>query len=226
MIHINQQNLDFLTRDRLQFLDYSRLMQEKFSGPSKYFYLKIVDKIKRSVDYPALFDDIDFLEHLYATLATWGMHRMDPGPKMGNFDVFFPNILRNKEGFVLLNGQRLRGIDIDQSQNQIKDLFYSISVMKENNAPKLVANSKIMHFMLPHLIPPIDRTQVLKFFYESPPNDLTGDRSWPIFWELLHHYRVISDNLALTDADLNHPWDTSVPKLIDNAIIGYNIANR
>ena len=48
----------------------------KFSGPSIYFHKKVIEKIRNTERYEQLFDDDLFFDYLYATLASWGMHRM------------------------------------------------------------------------------------------------------------------------------------------------------
>src|SRR6476660_1425763 len=59
---------------------YSRA--ETFGGPSLYFHRRALDT-RRS---PA---SLQHLEYVYATLASWGMHRMGAGgSKMRAFDVF------------------------------------------------------------------------------------------------------------------------------------------
>ncbi|HEX7569783.1 MAG TPA: hypothetical protein VF492_04705, partial [Verrucomicrobiae bacterium] len=53
-----------------------------FSGPSVYFHLKSL-KASRDKNFDS------FAEYVYATLASWGMHRMGPsGAKMGDFEKF------------------------------------------------------------------------------------------------------------------------------------------
>ena len=73
------------------FGDYVEYFKKNnpFSGPSEYFYGKIMTKVN-NIDYDILFNE-EFIELLYATLAAWGMHRMGPenkGPKISDFSTF------------------------------------------------------------------------------------------------------------------------------------------
>lgn len=47
------------------------------------FIKKVIELIRQSADYGGLLNTDSFLEYIYATLASWGMHRMGPkGAKM------------------------------------------------------------------------------------------------------------------------------------------------
>ncbi|MCK4815608.1 hypothetical protein KA005_07555, partial [bacterium] len=54
---------------------------ETFSGPSLHFH-------RRALEYIGSEDWERYLEYIYATLTSWGMHRMDGRAKMQPFDVF------------------------------------------------------------------------------------------------------------------------------------------
>jgi hypothetical protein len=80
-----------------------------------------------------------------------------------------------------------------------------------------------MHFLLPDLIPPIDKAHIYYFFYgrkkQKGGYPLKIEDENQVFWEILLQYQKIAKKLNLCKADLKNPWDTSIPKLIDNAII-------
>ena len=50
-----------------------------FSGPSLYFHHKTLQIGRNLGAVEACLGDERFFESLYATLASWGMHRMGPG---------------------------------------------------------------------------------------------------------------------------------------------------
>jgi hypothetical protein len=45
----------------------------------------------------------------------------------------------------------------------LEEIFYGVKVMASGTS--LVGNSKVMHHMLPNVIPPIDRSNILYRFY-------------------------------------------------------------
>ncbi|MFQ5800635.1 MAG: hypothetical protein ACE5HH_02800, partial [Candidatus Hydrothermarchaeales archaeon] len=75
----------------IEFFDKSNL----FTGPSWYFHLRTMMHL-RNVQLPnILFNEEDpFYELLYATLASWGMHRMgSKGAKLVEYETFRDSII-------------------------------------------------------------------------------------------------------------------------------------
>jgi hypothetical protein len=59
-----------------------------FGGPSLYFHYACIRKFAQ-VPIADKLDNLQFYEYLYATLASWGMHRMgDTATKLQNFAEF------------------------------------------------------------------------------------------------------------------------------------------
>lgn len=227
---INEDNINELTKDKNLFLKYAEKIKNKFDGPSAYFYLKTMNELRKK-NYSSLFDDEKFIEYLYATLCSWGMHRMDSNTRMKNFNDFKDNITENKERFIELSSENIMGSDLEKIKDKIVFLFKSINIMKRENAPIFVSNSKIMHFLLPDLIPPMDKGQIIYFFFGRKREN--GKKYIPLikdeekcFWETLCKFKEIALKLELNKKDLKNDWDTSIPKLIDNAIIGFNIDQK
>ena len=222
---IDESRVQELTKSKEKFLEYAERIKEKFDGPSAYFYLKVIKMVKNSgKDYIKLFDDERFMEYLYATLCSWGMHRMDKNTRMADFEDFKKSIKGQKCRFDKLKDKVLVK-DLHKYKEEIRDLFVVLKVMKRAKAPKLVANSKIMHYLLPDFIPPIDKGNSLYFFYGRK-NIPSGNDESTVFWEILEKFKEIAVSLKLGPQDLKNKWDTSVPKLIDNAIIGWNIEEK
>jgi hypothetical protein len=153
---------------------------------------------------------------------------MDKNTRMTNFENFKESILKNKEKIIKLSKLNLMEVNLDEFKEDILEIFNSLKIMSRKDAPKFVANSKIMHFLLPNLIPPMDKGHITYFFYGRV-ND-KGKKYIPsikneeeTFWEVLKKFQEIAQRLKLTKKDLINDWDTSIPKIIDNAIIGFNI---
>jgi BMFP domain-containing protein YqiC len=229
---MNEENIQELTKDKNKFLEYSKKIEDKFDGPSAYFYKRVINEI-RTNNYTSLFDKNIFFEYLYATLASWGMHRMDKNTRMADFNYFKDNIIKNKELFIKLSKEELQKSDLNALKEIILRIFNSLNVMSREDAPKFVANSKIMHFLLPDLIPPMDKGHILYFFYGQSYKNKRGKivKKYPniknnedvYFWEILNQFQIIANKLSLGKDDLKNEWDTSIPKIIDNAIIGFNL---
>jgi len=196
---------------------------EIFTGPSLYFH-------KRSLD-TRYFEQNDaafekHLEYIYATLASWGMHRMGPGgPKMKPFDIFKNSVsaMKDKIGAA----QKISPDSITQSDfDNLKDIFMTIKVMESKTS--IIGNSKVMAHMLPNVIPPIDREYTLIFLKNNKniKNDL--EIEWQITKEFLTEFFipvVVSNKFRETSKtwlkdNIRFPWDTSPLKIVDNLIIG------
>ncbi len=166
MIKLNKSSLRNLVRDKTRFLNYAMEIERIFTGPSSYFYLKVIDMIRNN-NYEKLFLDTTFVEYLYATLASWGMHRMDKHTRMTDFEEFRSSIIKNKDIFLDLSSKKIREVEIGEIEQKLLDVFRSLKVMSRKESPRLVAHSKIMHFLLPDLIPPIDKGHIIFFLYGS-----------------------------------------------------------
>ncbi|WP_461863731.1 hypothetical protein [Thermococcus sp.] len=149
-------------------------------GPDLYFYQKTVSQTKHASSRRIrdLLLDEEFVELLYATLVSWGMHSRRA--RMKPFEEFSQSIQDNVDLFAKLADYHLRKRSsdengLDEGVKDILDLFIALDIMKpmkkemkevksKKVASKLVANSKLMHFILPHLVMPIDRKHIVSFF--------------------------------------------------------------
>jgi hypothetical protein len=191
----------------------------KFSGPSVYFHKKVIEKIRQMEGYDQLFDDNFFFEYIYATLAAWGMHRMgEETAKMADFHEFKESICESKEQILDLSGFKLQAIpdeNLNTVKNKLASLFSNLRIMESET--KLIGNSKALHHLLPDLVPPMDRQHTLRFFYGNT-NITRGEEE--IFLELFEKFRGIA--MQLGDEKFKFEgFNTSLPKIIDNAIMGY-----
>ncbi len=192
---------------------------ETFGGPSLYFHRRTLE-MANSANFEL------YLEFIYATLASWGMHRMGKGgSKMQGFDVFKESILRIREQI-----EEAKRIDYqkmtDSNWKCLEKIFRGINVMASGT--KIVGNSKVMAHLIPNIIPPIDREYTLRYLKGNPNirNDL--DYEWKLMREILSEFfiPVASNHRFLNKAQewisdqQKYPWDTSVFKVIDNLVIG------
>lgn len=193
-----------------------------FSGPSLHFH-------RRALQF-AESDDLDRqLEYVYAALATWGMHRMgNGGSKMLDFVCFRDSILPLTAEVRDLRTKAISELRPADWQ-LLRRLFEGIRVMA--TGAYLVGHSKVLAHLLPNIVSPIDRNYTLKSLLcsTSLPNDLGAE--WTLF-EQIHKQFVLplaSSPRLLDKAETwirrqdEFPWDTSVPKVIDNLVIGRSV---
>jgi hypothetical protein len=192
---------------------------ETFGGPSLYFHLKSLEAAgTRNLDR--------FAECIYATLASWGMHRMGKGgSKMRDFACFKDSLQGIWPLIVRLRNKLPTQLD-DAGWCDLENIFKAIKCM--STATSLVGNSKVMAHALPNLVPPVDREYTLKFLYGhgNIKNGIEGE--WKTLEQILRDffYPVLqSPQFQAAARDwMQQPqpfvWDTSELKVIDNLIIG------
>ncbi len=182
------------------------------SGPSLYFYKRLQQLRRDSNDVVNFLDNNYHIEILYATLVAWDMNSR--AAKMKYFDEFKQSILSCID-FI----EQLQAID---NSNQIKPeelittvekLYNKLHLMKTSS--RLVSNSKLLHFLFPKLLMPMDRRNTLKYFYESTHESV--DR----YVEITNLSYEIMGKEDWSNY-LDDGWNTTVPKIIDNAIILVN----
>lgn len=188
-----------------------------FVGPSLYFHRRAL----ATRHAPA---SIQHLEYVYATLSSWGMHRMGPGgSKMRAFDEFRASVEPLEEKIIKAQGFAPLTMNED-SWSTLEEIFFALRIMASGTS--LVGHSKVMHHMLPNIVPPIDREYTLRYLYGNTmiANDLR--KEWQTMREIILGFFIpVAANPIfaakardwITD---ENAWDTSVMKLIDNLLIG------
>jgi hypothetical protein len=149
---------------------------ETFGGPSLYFHQRSLG----TRQFPA---SLPHLEYVYATLSSWGMHRMGTGgSKMRPFGVFRTSIEPMQDR--IARAQQLAPATMnEEGWTLLKDIFQAIRIMASGTS--LVGNSKVMHHMMPNIVPPIDREYTLRYLCgnTSIANDL--DREWQTMRDII-----------------------------------------
>lgn len=191
----------------------------KFNGPSLYFHMKSLQS--RDADNFEC-----HLEYIYATLVSWGMHRMGPrGSKMLSFQDFKKSIEKIKPTIEKAKNIDYQNIN-DSGWKLLEDIFNNIKIM--HSKPRLVDNSKVMAHMFPNIIPPIDGEYTLMYLKENKYINIANGWEWNLMKEIISVFfiPVAKDENFLKQANEwgskqeIYPWDTSVFKIIDNLIIG------
>ena len=196
-----------------QFTTYlnSFIERSPYEGPSIYFHERVIS-LRRSAPLDKLLQCNWFIEYLYSVLVSWGMHRMDGGARLKPFTDF----AREVRGI----GQRIVSLAFIQlGEVQTTHINILCEVLQEQTVmvttPRLVGNSKVFHHLLPDLVPPIDNANTLWFFENPRGSDAD------IFRFAMEKFKDIHNRITWAEVAYNGPMNTSRPKLIDNAIIGY-----
>lgn len=191
-----------------------------FSGPSTYFHDKTISLLKDE-GLRNIFNNDQFFEYLYATLASWGLHRMgDTDTKLCDFEKFKQSIKSQKEDILTLKDKKITELKSDSEIDEvISDLQSIIDNIKIGvGKTKVIYNTKMLHHLLPELLPPIDRQYTLKFFYDNKRLaniEDTFKETYPEFVE------IASKNKKFIRDKIGNDFNTSKTKVIDNAIVGY-----
>ena len=208
-----------------QFLDNAETYHETFyqyeifGNPSLYFHHKALDTRKSP-------NSVEHLEYVYAAMVAWGMNRPGiGGPKMQYFETFRKSVQLLNSYISTAQTYDLLSMD-EEKWKTLEKIFKGIKIMASQTS--LVGNSKVMHHMLPEVIPPIDRQYTLTYLRGNTNirNDL--DSEWFLMKKIISGFflpiATNDDFIKLSNSWMNKlsefQWDTSVLKIIDNVIIG------
>lgn len=196
-----------------------------FSGPSLYFHRKVLKEREKYINIEeALQSDLLF-DYLYATLASWGMHRMgNNNAKLCDMDRMRKSIesqVINIGAIQKYTIQTIPNNEINQISHEIWNIISHLEIGIGD--VKIVAGSKALHHLLPELVPPIDREYTLRFFYNNKNiNNRTDEANK--FQEIFSWYTCIAKRISTPIAntvELGGGMNTSTTKVIDNAIVGF-----
>jgi len=181
------------------------------SGPSLYFYRRIIELRKKHTNITSFLSDNYCLEILYATLVSWDMDSR--GAKLKYFDEFksalilcIPKLEATENELRSFNP----AID-DKMLDLLKNAFQDMELMKTSG--RLVSNSKCLHFLFPSLCMPMDGTNTLQYLFNSTYESVNRYLNIIKF-----SFEVMQQPVEFRDY-LDDRWNQTVPKLIDNAII-------
>jgi hypothetical protein len=192
-----------------------------FTGPSKYFHSKSLGLLRQhKCPADAVLDEV-FVESVYATLTSWGMHRMGPGgAKLVDFPVFVETFRRLEEPIRQLSAFALLKLNPGDLKSASEQLWAAISEAKIGHGlTKIVAGSKALHHVLPELIPPIDREYTIRFFFHHKALSQGGQVAFQEIYP--HFYQMAIQCREKIEARIGQGMNTSVTKVIDNAIVGF-----
>ena len=203
-----------------------------FTGPSVFFHLEALSRRRSLTSLKAAIDDRPLLVSIYATLTSWGMHRMGPrGAKLVAFDVFAGSLREQEERLVRFEALRLedlKGVEVTEVAGAIWEALIGISVSATES--RLVAGTKALHHLLPDLLPPMDRRYTDGFFLGADQtfNSLAFQKDpAAAFSEVFPQMaRIVRECRHSFAKRIDSGFHTSLPKCVDNAIVGYILLKR
>ncbi len=215
------QKEDFL--ERIEIFNDKKLVKrcfEKFSeeykqyDPSWYLYNQM------SEFEGDRFSD-KYIELVYVTLKAWNMDQRRA--RLAEFDYFKDMVKGSSKLIKKLEKEELDNLRRNSIFEDIEKLMYSLeNICKQKT--KIVTFSKTMHFMLPDLFVPVDRTYTLNFFrgHGNIPEKLKS-QYW-LYDNLLRSYAKLSKKHNFRG--YKGKWNKNIPKTLDNLIIGYQKLNK
>ena len=228
------QNEDDLIKNIAHYYKRSEEVLKEFGGPSIYFHVQSIRE-----------QEINFLsdrhiEMIYATLASWGMHRMgDPDStkaKLVDFDDFRRAILSQQkrlQEFISLRIESCTQEQYEEYIDKLNDIYCSLKVSISDAT--IVAHSKTLAHILPNLIPPIDRQYTIRFFTQENKNFFTRsgkyrqinlpsglEKQFSDFKKYSSRIKALFDrcDCQIFTIDKN-TFNTSYPKIMDNLIMAF-----
>lgn len=218
---MNLKNYNALVANQDSYLKNIGSVFIAFGGPSVYFHEKALEYRQKE------FLSDRHLEYVYATLVSWGMHRMgSSGAKMPDFKIFQDSVLKNVKELNEWKDLRIEKLTRNELDNLLPRLeTVCFSLCGSNTDSKVVSATKILAHILPDLVCPMDRNYTLDFFHMS----LNSEEKERRFFRTVMIQMWKFFNVDTTLSDFNSVYGSifskSYPKIFDNLIIAYKRAD-
>lgn len=211
-------------------LPKGRPFEAFLTGPSEHFHRRTIKFYREMSGPPSAWigSHADFVELVYAVLATWGMDSQKA--RLQPFELFEVSVRRlvSTASFAGFQGARLEDIDDswdDRLVGLYKHLESSCKIMRSRSV--LVGGSKLLHHLLPDVFPPMDRRYTLSFLLGLPKGDpfriSRAQYSIPDQDTFLKGIKCLAEVArrapTLRDCVCDLPSSGSLPKVIDNAVM-------
>ena len=184
-------------------------------------YLELIKMYADVEDYHTLLRNSNYVSLAYRTLQDWNMD--ERGAKLVGLSAFRDSILSRLDSLACLKRYRLELLstsELPKVMMELKSLFVDLKVMQTQ--ARIVGVSKTLHFLLPNLVMPIDRGNILSLLYLGSKYSANPEREFQCFTEIFEEYQELCHKLDLSVRDVDGVgWNSSIPKMIDNALIGF-----
>ncbi len=197
-----------------------------FSGPSVHFYGELVRLVRSAGSLTDLASSERLPELAYAMLTSWGMHRMGEGVATKLTD--FPDFSSAVRDLIKLADALSKRRITDLSEVEAVSVTEELAGLVEHggiskSASPLVANTKMLHCLLPDLVPPIDRRYTGRFFYGLNRGMLLPGGATAVFRFVFPQLHRLARRHAEEIRSATHRsyLCQGEAKVLDNAIVGY-----
>ena len=191
--------------------------QAPFTRRGQYtMHRKTIDRRRALGSVKAALSDEEFLDDLYETLHAWGIGRR--ASKLVQRDEFGSKL--RESASLLSTFERLsledEGLNLESTANQLWALIKQLGAVE--NYSLVVPNAKILHHLLPDLVPPMDRAWTGSFFLWSATAPQTEQEA--TFVQTFVRLGMVAQATNPSQY-VGAGWRTSPTKILDNAVIGY-----
>ena len=161
-----EKQTELLKKRVVGWVDSLKKAPAQWMGPSLYFHKVLVRAADEVTNLKIRAQSLSYVERLYACLVSWGIHRFDnPRARLVEFPQFRDQVVSAAGSLSDLADFRLEELSKKDFKLVISWLSPVVDGMKIVVADwALVVNSRLLHHLLPHLIPPIDRNYTLQYF--------------------------------------------------------------
>lgn len=215
----------YLLNSLNSYYEKSRSIPKHFGGPSIYFHRQCIKECSNKKTFLLK----RHIELIYATLTSWGMHRMgETTTKLKDFSEFRKSIIAQKKKLLHLRKYDITKIGDDQLEkiikNEIRGIFFNLTVSESDS--KFVAHTKTIHHLLPKLVPPMDRKHTMKLFYDTENVPKSKEKQYERFSTIMKEIHSLAKKMVrrkkfskLRELRKDGAFNTSYTKIIDNLII-------
>lgn len=186
-------------------------------------------KIRKNFYKTVLLDD-KFRSSLYKTVEAWVSNAPFGGCKLKSSSNFFKIIEKIADDLEQMREITLESLvekktNFSQTEQMLKSIFERLETADQT--AQLVSNGKTLFHLLPDLIMPVDRAHVLDFFigWRKANSPISRKKEIEYFIGIFkYYYQICKKNFTQIKGiyyKKRGRYDSSVPKIIDNAVCGY-----
>lgn len=217
--------INILANSRKIFFYFVKECNDNYrEGDDLYFYREVIDMHRKTRDLSVLMNNENFYKKIRDTLKKWNMDQRSA--ILADLDTIKKSIWSYRADLVELYKHNLISLQSEANErfdriiDLLRHVFCNLKVMETKR--RIVGVAKALHFLLPDLVMPIDGKYTMECFYGYNKNAGSPEKEFLIFKDIFEKIYYITKKLSLTQNDVDgKKWNTSVPKLIDNACIGF-----
>ena len=204
-----------------------RFWRKKLELSRKFidYYRECKRNISRDF-YKTVLLDPKFRSDLHETVKAWVSGRC----KLKSSSDFFRTIEKIADDLEQMREITLESLvekktNFSQTEEMLKSIFERLETADQT--AQLVSNSKTLFHLLPDLIMPVDRAHVLDFFigWRKANGPISRKKEIEYFIGIFkYYYQICKKNFPQIKGiyyKKRREHDSSIPKIIDNAVCGY-----